>query len=117
MESDNARDTNRAAANSLECRLIESKNKLADLEIKMEETTCELYKAKEERNNLLQEAFDLRKENKILRDNVQNHKNDYDDTNRHFEELENTLADLEANGIDNPLREAPSAMTALNTLR
>merc|ERR1719197_399088 len=59
LESDNARDTNRAAANSLECRLIESKNKLADLEIKMEETTGELYKAKEKRTKFCEIRFKI----------------------------------------------------------
>ena len=123
LEASNAEDTNRKAANSLDCRLIESKNKLKDLEIKMEKTNAELYETKAERNNLLTETFNLRKDNKELREKVGAQEKNHNQVSDQFQRLENTLADLEANNNSGgfnqeiALTESPSAMTALNTLR
>ena len=47
-------------------KLIESKNREKDLELKIEDLTKELYQVKTERNNLLDESFNLRQNNKLL---------------------------------------------------
>ena len=77
LETSNAVSANRTTANNLEERLFESKARLKDLEIKMDETTRELYATKSERNTLLNETFNLRKENKELKEQIQSHNSMY----------------------------------------
>ena len=70
VEAENARNANKIMANNLDTQLFCYQAHLKDLEIKLISINGDLYNAKAERNKLMIETFNLRRDNKNLESQI-----------------------------------------------
>ena len=70
VEAENARNANKIMANNLDTQLFCYQAHLKDLEIKLKTIHGDLYTAKAERNKLMIETFNLRRDNKNLESQI-----------------------------------------------
>ena len=70
VEAENARNANKIMANNLDTQLFCYQAHLKDLEIKLKSIHGDLYTAKAERNKLMIETFNLRRDNKNLESQI-----------------------------------------------
>jgi len=135
--AENARNANKIMANNLDTQLFSYQAHLKDLEIKLKSICDDIYNAKAERNKLMIETFNLRKDNKNLEAQIKDTKGVKEETDCEFNRLQFLLNDMRKHDNDGPyfdyedddaiddifdieeikLHEAPSAMTAFNNLK
>merc|ERR1712212_1445006 len=113
IATENARNENKCLAESLNAKLFNYQSQVTDLEIKLKNINKELSETKSERNQLMIETYNLRRDNKH---------DDKTKTSQEFLKLQSLLDNTDG-AIESSLqyeiepREAPSAMTALDILK
>ena len=66
IATENARNENKCLAESLNAKLFNYQSQVTDLEIKLKNINKELSETKSERNQLMIETYNLRRDNKQL---------------------------------------------------
>merc|ERR1712147_317985 len=133
VKTENARNANKIMANNLDTQLFCYQAHLKDLEIKLDSLHADLYTAKAERNRLMMETFNLRRDNKNLECQIKEIREEKDEAEEEFTRLQFLLRDMRKEDgkccLDNndqylddvlddiELHEVPSAITALNHLK
>jgi len=121
LATENARNANECLAENLNAKLFCYQSKVNDLETKLKYVNKELAEAKSERNQLMIETFNLRRDNKQLESQLCSKNDDKTKTSQEFLKLQCMLDTCPLD--DAPQRdeikphEAPSAMTALDILK
>merc|ERR1712168_216223 len=122
IATENARNENKCLAESLNAKLFNYQSQVTDLEIKLKNINKELSETKSERNQLMIETYNLRRDNKQLESQLCNKNADKNKTSQEFLKLQSLLDNTDG-AIESSLqyeiepREAPSAMTALDILK
>jgi len=121
LATENARNANKCLAENLNAKLFCYQSKVTDLEVKLKNVNKELAEAKSERNQLMIETFNLRRDNKQLETQLCSKNDDKTKTSQEFLKLQCMLdtcpVDDAPSRCEIEPREAPSAMTALDILK
>merc|ERR1712131_44650 len=94
VEAENARNANKIMANNLDTQLFCYQAHLKDLEIKLKSIHEDLYTVKAERNKLMIETFNLRRDNKNLESQIKEIREEKDEAEEEFTRLQFLLSDM-----------------------